>query len=217
MAKGDASLATKLKVGRNNSASSGGARFLAVYGRFMPRHPRVIEPHAVYHVTARGNRRGPIFMDDGDRAFFLRLFRQTVRRCGWRPLAYCLLTNHYHLLFWTAAEALPVGMRQLNAVHAMAFNERHTLEGHLFQDRYGSKLVKTQEHLLQAYRYIAMNPVRAGLCRRPEDWRWSSYAAELRGEPVLPGAAEVLLLFDSEPGSALRRLRLFVADAPDLA
>jgi REP-associated tyrosine transposase len=182
----------------------------------MPRRPRTLEPHAIYHVTARGNRRSPIFMDDGDRAFFMRLLRQTALRYGWRCLAYCLLTNHYHLLFWTAAEALPAGMRRLNAVHAMTFNERHGLEGHLFQDRYGSKLVQGQEHLLEAYRYIALNPVRAGMCRRPEEWPWSSYAAELRGEPALPGATDLLRLFDSAPGSALQRLRAFVADAPDV-
>lgn len=150
--------------------SDGAAASSAVPGRYLPR-------------SARGNERSPIYCDDGDRHRFLELLAHVRERYRWRILAYCLMTNHYHLLVQTPEPHLARGMRQLNGVYAQWFNRRHRRVGHLFQGRYGARLMQADEHLLAAVRYIVRNPVRAGLCRDPEEWRWSSHRATLGSEP----------------------------------
>ena len=129
----------------------------------------------MFHVTSRGNRRQSIYHDDDDRRQFLILRDRVVRLCAWRVLAYCLMTNHFHLLIETPAPNLSAGMHRLNSSYAKYFNERYSVDGHLFDRRFGSRLVETEEHLNDALRYIAFNPVEAGLCAHPREWRWSSF------------------------------------------
>lgn len=126
-------------------------------------------------MTSRGNRRQAIYHDDDDRRLFMILRDRVVRRCGWRLKAHCLMTNHFHLLVETPAPNLSIGMHQLNSVYASNFNARHHLDGHLFDARFGSSLIETEEHLTETLRYIAFNPVKAGLCDHPRDWPWSSF------------------------------------------
>ena len=128
-------------------------------------------------MTSRGNRRQAIYHDDDDRRFFLTLQKRTFQRFGWCLREYCLMTNHFHLLFDTPRADLATGMHRLNSAYATHFNERHGFDGHLFDRRYGSRLVETEEHLLEVLRYIAFNPVKAGLCSHPREWRWSSFYA----------------------------------------
>jgi putative transposase len=142
----------------------------------MPRPPRLETPGGVYHVTARGNRRQAIFGDDVDRRRFLDLFDVALRRHRWRHRAYCLMSNHYHLLIETPEPTLSTGMHYLNGVYARRFNERHAVDGHLFDARFGSKLIETEAHFGEVLRYVAFNPVRAGLCAHPAEWPWSSWA-----------------------------------------
>ena len=142
----------------------------------MPRPPRIEVPGGLHHITVRGNRRQAIFGDDVDRRRFLDLFDRTLRRHGWRERLYCLMSNHFHLLIETPHPTLSKGMHYLNSVYAGRFNERHCLDGHLFESRFGSVLVETEEHLEETFRYIAFNPVRAGLCEHPAEWPWSSWA-----------------------------------------
>ena len=93
------------------------------------------------------------------------------------------MENHFHLVVETPAPNLGAGMRYLNSRYAQLFNERHMPGGgHVFQARFGSKLVRTDEQLAQLLRYVAHNPVRAGLCADPESWPWSSHASVLRGD-----------------------------------
>lgn len=108
-----------------------------------------------------------------------------MARFDWRCLAYCLMDNHFHLLVRTPLANLPRGMQQINSGHAQAYNRRHGRTGPLFERRYGAALVQEDVHLLEIFRYIALNPVRAGLCREPEDYAWSSHAA-LAGIAVSP-------------------------------
>jgi REP element-mobilizing transposase RayT len=137
----------------------------------------------IYHVAARGNERGAIYRDSSDRRRFLELLAEVVEHYRWRMLAYCLMSNHYHLLAQTPEPNLSRGMRQLNGVYAQRFNRRHNRVGHLLQGRYGARLVQADEHLIAVARYIVRNPVRAGLCERPSGWRWSSHRATLGAEP----------------------------------
>jgi REP element-mobilizing transposase RayT len=146
----------------------------------MPRPLRIQEPGGIVHVTARGNRRQRIFRVDHDREVFLAHLGAVVKRTGWRCLAYCLMDTHYHLALETPDANLAEGMQRLNGIYAQGFNRRHRVSGHLFQGRYHSVPQRRDSQLLELFRYIALNPVRAGLCARPEEWRWGSHNA-LRG------------------------------------
>jgi putative transposase len=147
----------------------------------MPRPLRIQVAGGTYHVTSRGNRRQSIYHDDHDRRLFLAMRDLVVARCRWRLQAYCLMSNHFHLLIETPMPNLSAGVQRLKCNYAAYFNERHSLDGHLFEQRFGSRLVETEEHHLEALRYIAFNPVRAGLCEHPSEWPWSSFygAADL--------------------------------------
>ena len=149
----------------------------------MPRLPRRQIPDGLYHVTTRGNRRQPIVLEDRDCEVFLVLLGKVVKRLGWKVHAYCLMTNHYHLLVETPNADISVGMQLLNGQYAQAFNRRHGYEGHLFERRFAAEEVESDWHLLEVCRYIVLNPVRAGLCRHPGEWRWSSYRATVGRAP----------------------------------
>jgi len=143
----------------------------------MARPLRIEYPGAVYHVTSRGNEKKPVFKDDHDRESFLNALRHVNKRYNWICHAYCLMTNHYHLLIETPDANLSIGMRQLNGVYTQLFNKWHGRTGHLFQGRYKAILIQKDSHLLEVCRYVVLNPVRAKLIERPEDWKWSGYLA----------------------------------------
>jgi REP element-mobilizing transposase RayT len=143
-------------------------------------------PGGIYHVSSRGNAGSRIYDDDEDRRRFLVELGRTTDRFGWSCLSYCLMNTHYHLLVETPQANLARGMRQLNSEYARRFNKRHDRIGHVFAHRYSATLVQRDAHLLEVLRYIALNPVRAGLCSRPADWPWSSHRA-MCGKP--PAAA----------------------------
>lgn len=147
----------------------------------MPRRPREEAEGAIHHVYARGNRSAAIFVDDRDRRRYLRLLARAVLKQRWRCLAYCLMTNHVHLLIETPLPNLGAGMQRFHGDYALTFNRRHGLAGHVFQGRYGAVRVTSDEQLVTVARYLAANPVKAGLCLREEDWEWSSTAALRRG------------------------------------
>ena len=143
----------------------------------MARPLRLEFPGAIYHLTARGDRREDIFADDADRERLLQVFAECVARFGWVCHAYCLMDNHYHFLVETPLPNLARGMRQLNGIYTQRFNRRHGHSGHLFQGRYQAILVEKDSYLRELARYVVLNPVRARLVKRPEQWRWSSYRA----------------------------------------
>ncbi|MDQ3895486.1 MAG: transposase, partial [Actinomycetota bacterium] len=145
----------------------------------MSRPPRVQVPGGIYHVMTRGVRKLPIFLDDGDRLRFLSLVAVVVPLHEWICSAYCLMTSHYHLLVTTPEANLGRGMQLLNGVYAQTFNRRHGEVGHVFESRYQSPRVENEQHLLEVTRYIVLNPVRAGTCDDPAEWKWSSYRATL--------------------------------------
>jgi len=148
----------------------------------MARPLRLVLSNGLYHVISRGNAGGDIYLDSHDRSSFVRTLDLVVDRFGWLCHAYCLMSNHYHLLIETPKPNLPLGMRQLNGVYAQRFNRRHDRCGHLFQARYRSIFVEKETHLLATARYIVLNPIRAGICRHPQAYRWSSYRATAGSE-----------------------------------
>jgi len=143
----------------------------------MVRPIRIEFPGAVYHVTSRGNGRADIYLSDADRELFLEVLEHVVDRFGWICHAYCLMTNHYHLMIETPKGNIIQGMRQLNGVYTRRFNVKHGRAGHLFQGRYKAILVEKDSHLLSLCRYIVRNPVAAGMVRDVSEWDWSSYQA----------------------------------------
>jgi putative transposase len=143
----------------------------------MARPLRIEFPGALYHITSRGDRQEAIFEDDEDREAFLRVLAEVVERYNWVCHAYCLMTNHYHLVIETVEGNLSRGMRQLNGVYTQVSNRRHQRNGHLFQGRFKGILVDKDAYLLELSRYVVLNPVRAGMAESPEQWPWSSYGA----------------------------------------
>jgi putative transposase len=141
----------------------------------MPRPTRYQPAGGMFHVTTRGNRGQPIFLEDADRLLFLRLLGRVERDAQWQPFAWCLMTNHFHLVLRTPTETLASGMQRLNGVYARRFNAKHLLEHHLFGRRYDARFIRDETQLERTVRYVAFNPVRAGLCKHPADWRWSSF------------------------------------------
>jgi putative transposase len=150
----------------------------------MSRPIRIEFPDALYHVTARGDRREDIFEDDSDRQMFLSTLEQVVTQFNWLCHAWCLMDNHYHLMIQTPDGNLSKGMRQLNGVYTQASNRRHKRVGHLFQGRFKTILVDSDAYLLELTRYVVLNPVRAGMAKKPDDWSWSSYRASVGLEPA---------------------------------
>lgn len=143
----------------------------------MTRPLRLEFAGALYHITSRGNRRENIYEDDEDRSGFLGLLGAACHRFHWKVYAYCLMSNHYHLLLETQEGNLAKGMRQLNGVYTQQFNRRHQRVGHVFQGRYKAILVQKDAHLLELGRYVVLNPVRASMVGNAGAWPWSSYQA----------------------------------------
>ena len=141
----------------------------------MARPLRIEFPGALYHITSRGNARQKIFLNDKDYADFLEVLCLVVGRFNWILHAYCLMSDHYHLLIETPEGNLSRGMRQLNGIYTQQFNRRHNRVGHVLQGRYKAILVDKDSYLLELSRYVVLNPVRAGIVKTPKEWRWSSY------------------------------------------
>jgi putative transposase len=140
----------------------------------MARMPRSLLPDGIYHVTTRGVDRCTIFFDDADHIFFLLVLASVVRDFAWECYAMCLMTNHYHLVVETVQPLLSAGMHRLNGRHAEEFNRKYDRTGHLFGDRFGTRVVEDEGHLRNVCAYVINNPVRAGLCATAADWRWNA-------------------------------------------
>jgi putative transposase len=140
----------------------------------MPRTPRceALPLEGIYHVTSRGVARQDIVRDDHDRLFFRRQLTLARRRHHWLVYAWCLMTNHFHLVVVSDLEELSHGMHLLKFRHAQVFNERHDRVGHLFQGRFEARALEGDQHFITVCEYVLDNPVRAGLCDGRADWRW---------------------------------------------
>jgi REP element-mobilizing transposase RayT len=178
----------------------------------MPRPPREIVENGAYHVFTRGNNQMAVFRDDMDRGVYVEMLEAVVRSWRWRCLAYCLMTNHVHLLIETPMANLSEGMQVLQGRYARSFNLRHGRSGHLFQGRFGAVLIQSDAHLCSTAAYIARNPVAAAMCARPDAWVWSSYRATVRGPaPTWLDTERLLQFFGSRRELAARAYADMVA------
>jgi REP-associated tyrosine transposase len=143
----------------------------------MPRTPRDFYAGGYYHVHTRGNNRAQVYVDAVDRVVFLRMLERSVVKYEWLVYSWCLMTNHFHLVLRIPQNGLSQGMSELNGSFGRWSNLRHGRCDHVFGRRFSAKEIASDAHLLEACRYVVLNPVRAGLCDHPGDWRWSSYRA----------------------------------------
>lgn len=180
----------------------------------MPRQARGDVPAGVYHVTLRSA--GPIamFLDDQDRTHFCTLLARSIRSQRWTCHAFVLMTTHYHLLLSVDRNALQPGMQRLNGPYAQRFNWKYRRSGHLRGERYHAVPVKSDGHMIYLIQYLARNPVKAGLCERPSQWRWSSYRGLAGLEPELPFVDSRLLraYFGDDRDEGARLMRAYVGD-----
>jgi len=180
----------------------------------MARPLRLEFEGALYHITSRGDRREDIYESDRDRELFLKVLGEVCEGYNWVCHAYCLMSNHYHLLIETPDANLSKGMRQLNGVYTQSFNRANDKVGHLFQGRYKAILVEKESYLLELARYIVLNPVRAGMVRSAREWPWSSYRATC-GQSATPSWLHtdwLLASFGRTRGKAIKAYKSFVSD-----
>jgi putative transposase len=178
----------------------------------MARPLRLEVPGAFHHVMSRGNDGIPIFREEPDYLKFLALLAAAITRFRWILHDWVLMTNHFHLAIETPECTLSDGMHWLLGSYAQWFNRRHRRRGHLFQERFKNVLVEKESYLLTLSRYIALNPVEAGMVQRPEDYRWSSYRARAGYEsaPDWLTTATLESMFHPEPAKAREEYRKFV-------
>lgn len=178
----------------------------------MNRPLRIELDSSLYHVTARGDRRDQIYRTDSDRMTWLSLLGDTCARFNFSVRAYCLMSNHYHVLLETANGALGRGMRHLNGNYARYFNRAHGHVGHLFQGRYKAILCQSELYLIELSRYIELNPVRARMVALPNEWLWSSYLAKIGivDPPAWLNSDVVLASFGSDESTARQGYADFV-------
>lgn len=149
----------------------------------MPRHARIIVPGAAVHLMQRGNNRSDCFFAEQDRSFYLFHLARLLARARCALHAYCLMTNHVHLLVTARdADSCATLMKHLHQLHTQYINRTYRRSGGLWDGRYKSCLVQSEGYLLTCYRYIELNPVRAGLATKAADYPWSSFRANAHGE-----------------------------------
>ena len=180
----------------------------------MSRPLRLEFAGALYHVTSRGDRQEDIYEDDTDRVMYLNVLSEVCDRFNWVCHAYCLMSNHYHLLIETPDANLSKGMRYLNGVYTQRFNRSKGRVGHVYQGRYKAILVEKQSYLVELARYIVLNPVRAEMVRFAIDWSWSSYRATV-GQVEAPAWLNVdwlLASFSLKKKDAIKLYKQFIVD-----
>jgi len=148
----------------------------------MPRQARKKSENKIYHVMLRGINQQTIFEDNNDRQKFLDVISEYKEVSGYKIYAYCLMSNHVHLLIKEENEELGMIFKRICGKYVYWYNTKYKRAGHLFQDRYKSEPVDTDAYLLAVIRYIHQNPVKAGLVKRTSDHKFSSYNEYLNQE-----------------------------------
>lgn len=146
----------------------------------IARKQRVWFPGATYHIMERGIRRQEIYKEESDYQAFLAMLKSSLEKYECILHAYCLMTNHFHMLLETSKIDISKFMKHLAGCYALYFNKKYMYQGHLFEGRYKAVLVKDDTYFLQTSRYIHLNPVKAGIVENAEDYLWSSYRTMIR-------------------------------------
>jgi REP element-mobilizing transposase RayT len=177
----------------------------------MARSLRIEYPGAFYHVTSRGNERKAVFKSLRDREKFLTYLESATERYGAVIHVYCLMDTHYHLFIETPSVKLSKIMQHINGAYTTYFNRKRGRSGHLFQGRYKAILVEADEYAMELSRYVHLNPVRAGIVKTPEAYKWSSFRYYISNgkAPRWLKRDFILSYFDGKPTSAMKKYRDF--------
>lgn len=150
----------------------------------MSRKPREYYPGAAFHITARGNRRAPIFYETQDYLKYLEILEEVREKYPFILHSYCLMSNHVHLQLQpkhpTLENIIPGIMKTLHMLYAIYLNKKLEITGHVFQGRYDARIIISDNYFLTCSRYIHRNPLEANMVAKPEDYPWSSYSAYLQ-------------------------------------
>lgn len=163
----------------------------------MPRTARKTGGSNIYHAMLRGINRQDIFEDDEDRLRFMTILCRCKELSDFKLHAFVLMSNHIHLLIETAGEPLDMVFRRIGTRYAVWYNRKYQRAGHLFQDRFRSENVETEQYYRTVLRYILQNPMKAGLEKCPGSYRWSSYLAYEKGRSLLTDTQYALEIFGS--------------------
>ena len=177
----------------------------------MARPVRIECEGAVYHVTARGNERSKIFFSRKDYARFKEYLGEAKEKYGFLLNAYVLMTNHYHLVVETPQKNLSRIMHYLNGSYTTYTNIKRKRSGHLFQGRYKAIVVDKENYLLELSRYLHLNPVRAKMVEKPEEYPYSSYTSFISASPEsMVNVGAVLGMFSKSEKQARKLHQAFV-------
>jgi len=146
----------------------------------MPRRARKQSSTRIYHVMLRGINKQAIFKDDEDNKKFLYFIKDHKDVCEFDIYGYCLMVNHVHLLIKEGEEKLDQIIKRIGIRYAYWYNKKYSRCGHLFQDRYRSEAVESESYFITVLRYIHQNPIKAGLCKSLDEYKWSSYKNYLK-------------------------------------
>lgn len=151
----------------------------------MPRRGRKKSKTGIYHIVLRGINRQTIFEDKQDAIRFLETMKKYKEVSGYKIYAYCLMSNHIHLLLKEELEELGVIMRRIGASYVYWYNKKYNRCGHLFQGRFQSEVVENDQYLLTVLRYIHQNPIKAKIVNNIEHYKWSSYFEYLQTNTIV--------------------------------
>ena len=178
----------------------------------MARKARVKSASGIYHVMFRGVNRQDIFHDDEDRRRFLEIFKKYKKKMALKVYAWCLMSNHVHFLLKEGEEGIGSTMKRVGVSYALYYNWKYRTSGHLFQNRFNSESVESDEYFLTVVRYIHQNPVKAGMVAKVDEWKWSSCTGYY-GQYCFPGElldrSKVFRMFSDDFSIARERFREF--------
>lgn len=169
----------------------------------MPRQKRKLGLSKIYHITARGNEKKDIFLDDEDKNKFIRIITNKKKKNEYTLFAYCLMSNHLHLLLKEEEDNISRVMRRINTAYAYYFNKKYNRVGHVFQDRFKSEPVENDRYLISLVRYIHNNPVKAKIVNQPYQYKWGSYLLYLKEQKSIIDKEEILNLFSPDKAKAI--------------
>jgi len=163
----------------------------------MSRSARKKSSSGIYHVMLRGINKQTIFEDDEDNERFLYTLAETRKVSGFELYAYCLMGNHAHMLIRVLNEDLDRIFRRLGASYVFWYNRKYGRTGHLFQDRYKSEVIENDRYFVAVLRYIHRNPIKAGMCKTPDEYKWSSYSEYVHGQSLVDCEYALSIIGDS--------------------
>ena len=187
---------TKIKTGSDN----------------MTRVARLVSDSGYYHVMARGNNKEMIFKNPSEKQYYLDELEQAIEEGSLTLLSYCIMDNHIHILINSDTDSMADVFRRINLKFALRYNKKYDQVGHVFQGRYKSEVVNTDQYLLSAIRYIHNNPVKAGIVFKVENYKWSSYRDYLNSDNSLIDSNEKEMIMDMFGGTIEQFQRFHLKD-----